>query len=48
MKICKLLIYSLKEFFYKHINYNSNRCFECKRVMVDSGNCECWYDKWRN
>ena len=46
MKICKYLIYSLTEFFYKHINYNSNRCFECKKILFETSNCECWINSW--
>ena len=40
---CKRLI----DFYYNYINYNKNRCYECKKIMVDAGNCECWYDTWK-
>ena len=43
MNICNYLIYSLKELYYNYINYNSNRCYECKGIMVGTGHCECWY-----
>lgn len=46
--ICNYLIYSLKELYYNYINYNMNRCPECKRVVKDTGHCECWYYSWRD
>jgi len=24
-----------------------DKCPECKKLMIDTGHCECWYDKWR-
>lgn len=42
--ICKKLI----DFYYNYISYNKYRCYECKKIMVDTGNCECWYTEWKN
>jgi hypothetical protein len=30
-------------FYYDHINFNLHRCYECKNISYESGNCECWY-----
>ena len=25
-----------------------DRCPECKKPLIDTGNCECWYNNWRD
>jgi hypothetical protein len=41
---CNKLNEIIIEFYYNYINYNKDRCYECKNVQSDTGNCECWYD----
>ena len=45
---CDKLNKYLIDFYYNYINYNPDRCYECKNITVDTGQCECWYFTWKN
>jgi hypothetical protein len=41
--ICEKIKYFIIDFYYNYINFNKDRCYECKEVPFESGHCECWY-----
>ena len=47
MGVCNLFNYFYIYFFNscrkKSINNNFFICPECKKLIVDTGHCECWY-----
>ena len=35
------------DFIYNYIFYSIHRCYVCKEIMYETGNCECWYNDWK-
>lgn len=45
---CEKINNFLIEFYYNYINYHKDRCCECKKIIIHTGHCECWYDTWKD